>query len=80
MRSAVFFAIRVVAESGLLYTVTGLATLAAVFISLSFNGTQLPLVILCAIVRHTPIGNTYHHGSFIASSIFLSPELCTISY
>ncbi len=82
-RSALLFAIRVVAESGLLYTVTGIAVLAAVFIHLSPNGSQqlqLPLIILVAIVRHTPIGNVYHHDLFIASSFFLSPGLRMIFY
>jgi hypothetical protein len=74
-RSTLLFAIRVVAESGLLYTVTGIAVLVAVIISLSPNGPQLPLIMLVAIVRRTSIGNTHHHDLFIASSFFPLPGI-----
>jgi len=57
-RSALLFAIRVVAESGLLYTVTGIAVLVAVIISLSPDGPQLPLIMLVAIFFPLP-GITY---------------------
>lgn len=74
------FTIRVIAESGLLYTITGIAVLVATFVSLSPNGSQLPLIIFGAIVCHTSIGNAYHRDLFIASSIILSPESRMISY
>ncbi len=80
MRQSLFFAIRVVAESGLLYTTAGIAVLAGTLISLLPNGSQLPLIIFGAIVRHTSIGNVYHLDLPIPSSIILSPVSHMISY
>jgi hypothetical protein len=80
MRASFSFAIRVIAESCLLYAVAGIAVLAGTLISLLPNGSQLPLIVFGAIVRHTSIGNVYHHDLFIASSIILSLESRMISY
>src|SRR6266576_4994264 len=55
MRPSLFFAIRVVAESGLLYTVAGVALLAGAVVVLLPNGSQLPVIIFGAIVRQTSI-------------------------
>ncbi len=58
MRSPLIFAIRVIAESGTLYTLATIAALCATFVSDSSSasessGSQYPLVMTSAIVRPT---------------------------
>ncbi|KAF8346074.1 hypothetical protein F5887DRAFT_1073732 [Amanita rubescens] len=54
MRADFTFAIRVIAESGLLYTVAGIGVLAGTLISLLPNGSQLPLIVFGAIYYPLP--------------------------
>ncbi len=51
MSSPLIFAIRVIAESGSLYTLGSIFALCAVFISDSHSGNQYPLMMAGAIVR-----------------------------
>jgi len=51
MQRAFVLAIRVIAEPGLMYTITSIAVVCALFNSDSLDGTPFPLLISAAIVR-----------------------------
>lgn len=51
------FTIRAVAESGVLYTLTSIAALSAIFIRHLPNGSPYPLMMATAIVRRTSNGD-----------------------
>ncbi len=54
LKPTFIFAIRVVAESGLIYTIASIALVSAIFVSDA--GTSFPLLITAAIVRRNSKG------------------------
>jgi hypothetical protein len=62
------FIIRVIIESGLIYTLATTVLVCAVFIRDAPNGSEYPMIIICAIVRSTPNGYLDPRYSFWSDS------------
>ena len=54
MQPAFAFIIRIITESGLIYTLATTVLVCALFIRDAPNGSEYPMIIICAIVRCTP--------------------------
>lgn len=70
------FTIRVITESGLIYTLATTVLVSAVFIRDAPNGTEYPMIIICAIVR---IVRLVDISTLVAHSCQIPPS-CGITF